>query len=197
MSLQKNAVLIFVLLSLLLTSFAYAQENGVPPPPEVGAGIPEQQNTRTERRAEFTEGMQNRMFNLSQNVANRFKSALVRMANISLRLESRIAKLKAAGVETTPAEAKLSEARISLENTRMSMTSFALAQGTLSGDKSKEAFLALKTHARAARESLILTHTLLRETVALLKKAVQNSDASRGVSSSVQNDDASSTAVLE
>lgn len=197
MSLQKNAVLLFIFLSLLLTSFAYAQDNDAPPPPEAGAGIPEQHNTRTERRAEFTEGLQNRMLNLSRNVTNRFSSAIRRMTNITFRLEARIIKLKSAGIQTAPAEAKLAEAKVALEKTRGSVASFASAQIVLGGDNTKEVFRTMQTHAREGRESLILTHTLLQETVSLLKEAVQNSNATTGVSDAVQNDNASTTTILE
>ena len=196
-SLEKNAVLLLILLSLALANFTYAQEGTLPPPPEAGAGIPERQNTRAERKTEFTESMHNRILNLSRNVTNRFGSAILRMTNITIRLESRIAKLKSTGIETSPAEAKLAEAKVSLENTQRSMGSFTSAQIGLGGDNTKEVFHTMQTYVRDGRESLILTHTLLRETVALLKEAVQKADVGTGVSDSVQSDNASSTAVLE
>ena len=190
---------IFSIFSLCLI-FAFsvsAQEDTLNTPPQEGSATQEQQRTRTERRAEFTEGMHNRVINLSRNVAGRFGSALIRMTNIMYRIETRITKLKALGIDTALAETKLAEAKTALNNTEMSISSFVSAQNELSGDNTQEVFKTMQTYVRSGRESLVLTHTLLKETVSLLKQAVQNTDGMSGVSPAVSNGTESTTTVLE
>ncbi len=190
---------IFSIFSLCLI-FAFsvsAQEDTLNTSPQEGSATQEQQRTRTERRAEFTEGMHNRVINLSRNVAGRFGSALIRMTNIMYRIETRITKLKALGIDTAPAETKLAEAKTALNNTEMSISSFVSAQNELSGDNTQEVFRTMQTYVRSGRESLILTHTLLKETVSLLKQAVQNTDGMSGASPTVSNGTESTTTVLE
>lgn len=190
---------IFSIFSLCLI-FAFsvsAQEDTLNTSPQEGSATQEQQRTRTERRAEFTEGMHNRVINLSRNVAGRFGSALIRMTNIMYRIETRITKLKALGIDTAPAETKLAEAKTALNNTEMSISSFVSTQNELSGDNTQEVFKTMQTYVRSGRESLVLTHTLLKETVSLLKQAVQNTDGMSGVSPAVSNGTESTTTVLE
>lgn len=102
-----------------------------------------------------------------QNVAKRqaeqagkvISATIERLDKIIARLESRIAKIKASGIDTTVAEGFVAEAKTHLSEARKSVEAFASID--LSADKAKDNFAKVraraaeaKTHIKAAHESL-------------------------------------------
>lgn len=195
-TLQKNTILLLTLLSLVLASFAYAQEDNAAPEQGVRAGEARQE-LREERKTAVQEVSHERIFNLSRNVTDRLTSALLRMEKIGTRLETRIAKLQSLGIDTAPAEAKLSEAMVLISTTQGALASIASQQMALTGDDTREAFKAIRAEFITARDAIKQIHGLLRETVSLLKEAVRNGELGTGVSDAVRENTDSETPVSE
>ncbi|MCR4285996.1 MAG: hypothetical protein NUW00_03845 [Candidatus Kaiserbacteria bacterium] len=195
-TLQKNALLLLTLLSLVLASFAYAQEDAVAPEQGVRAGEARQE-LREERRTAVQSVSHERIFNLSRNVNDRLTSALLRMEKIGKRLETRITKLQSLGIDTAPAEAKLSEAMTLISTTQGTLASIASQQTALTGDDTREAFKAIRAEFITARDTIKQIHGLLREVVSLLKEAVRNGELGTGVSDAVRENTESETPVSE
>lgn len=140
---------------------------------------------REERRAALMENMQDRIINLAANVINRLAAATDRMYNIIARLDSRIEKLDENGVDTKAAQEKLTAAKSELEKADEALTDLESVSDAVRGDTPKEAFATVRAEFIAVRESLKLTHTYLRDTVALLKDAVRAAELGQGVSPAV------------
>ena len=183
-TLQKNALLLLTLLSLVLASFAYAQEDAAAPEQGMRAGEARQE-LREERRTAVQGVSHERIFNLSRNVNDRLTSALLRMEKIGKRLETRITKLQSLGIDTALAEAKLSEAMTLISTTQVTLASIASQQMALTGDDTREAFKAIRAEFITARDAIKQIHGLLREVVSLLKEAVRNGELGQGVSPAV------------
>lgn len=118
---------------------------------------------------EFDTRTQERITNLAANLSNRHERTIERLTLISNRLKARIDILKAGGMDTAAAEAKLMEANYSLINIRGSFTDI---------DMKVRSAVSAKNGARAWRElsgtyigsaSVILgAYITLREVVYLL-----------------------------
>lgn len=195
-TLQKNALLLLTLLSLVLASFAYAQEDAVAPEQGVRAGETRQE-LRDERKNAVQGVSHERIFNLSRNVNDRLTSALLRMEKIGKRLETRITKLQSLGIDTAPTEVKLSEAMALINTTQGTLASIASQQMALTGDDTREAFKAIRAEFITARDAIKQIHGLLREVVSLLKEAVRNGELGTGVSDAVRENTESETPVSE
>lgn len=126
---------------------------------------------RKERRVTLQAKFQERIVNLSSNVIKRLSAGTERMSNIATRLETRIAKEKVLGVDTTNAEAKLAEAKSSIEKTREIITNLQSVQAAMSSDRPRETFIPIRMQFAAARITLMTSHALLRETISILKNA--------------------------
>ena len=136
-------------------------------------------SVRAEHRAQLERRFQDRIFNLSQNVSNRLLANINRFENISNRLDSRIIKLKNTGIDTSAAESKLREARSSLSEARSNLESLPSVQQALTSDVPQESFQKIRTTFLTTRDLLKRTHTVLTETVALLRNApIQNASVS-------------------
>lgn len=128
-------------------------------------------NIREEHRAQLERRFQDRIFNLSRNVTNRLNATAARLQNISNRLDARILKLKNAGSDTTLAEAKLTEAKNTLQEAQSSFDALPSVQQALTSDTPRESFKIIRTTFFSIRDSLKRAHALLSETVVLLKNA--------------------------
>lgn len=131
----------------------------------------EVEHTRQEYRAQLESRFQDRIFNLSRNISNRLQATVNRFENISNRLDTRIVKLKNSGIDTSSAEAKLGEARNSLDDARSKLGSLPSIQQALTSDTPRESFQKVRAIYVTTRDLLKNTHTLLSETVILLKNA--------------------------
>lgn len=128
-------------------------------------------NVLEEHRAQLERRFQDRIFNLSRNVASRLEASIHRLRNISDRLDSRIVKLKNSGVDTSGAEANLAEARKSLREAQSDFDALSSVQQALTSATPRESFGRIRTHFLATRDLLKKTHAQLTETVALLEDA--------------------------
>ena len=183
--------LFYTLGLLCLATFAFTTSaQGTPGTPDGDAGqvrmnAEARQEARTERREAFEARVQDRIINLGSNVHNRLIAAHERMLNIIGRLETRIQKLKTLGVDTASAEAKLLEAKNTLAEARTELTNIGSLEYVVRGDTPKESFAIVRGHFRAGQEKIRTVHSLLRETVTLLKDAVRATGAGNGVSHAV------------
>lgn len=150
--------------------------------PDNATQMEAREQLREEKRVQATETSQHRLANLANNVVGRFVSVTTRVTNIITRIDSRIVKIKAMGIDTAPAEAKLAEAKTELENVKQLIATFGNASIALSSDNPQEVFKSVRTSVQSARDSLGKIRTLLKETVTLLKEAVQASGITNGVS---------------
>jgi ABC-type transporter Mla subunit MlaD len=165
-----------------------AEETGeatASPGERVRENIAERQEIREERREVFTSTIQDRIVNLSNNVAARLSSVLVRMDHIAARLETRIDKLTHAGVDTSSARAKLTEAQKTIDNAQAKLSSLSSASNAIRSDSPRETFALVRAQFTEIRDLARQAHTLLKETVSLLKNAVQTAELNQGVSSGV------------
>ena len=181
-------------ISLALVTYARAEDKTTleSSSPTISDQTVGKQSAKTERKGGLSEGLQNRIINLSSNVESRFKAVIERFENIANRLESRIEKLKTSGVETSASEATLVEVRDSLSSIR-GMIEDVSGEATTIGaaDNPREAFRLLRAKYLAIGSSLRESHRLLRVILAELKDAVRESEIGNGVSSAVQNENAS------
>lgn len=115
---------------------------------------------------------QERLTNLAANISNRLEGLGDRLRNISLRLERRIKKLEAEGYSVTAAQGSLTAANAALTEARDSLATIDrdVYQALRSPDPLTEWKSVRRTYIEA-RDSLRLSHTYLRETVANLKAA--------------------------
>lgn len=147
---------------------------------------------RTEARAERREALesrvQDRVINLASNVTARLTTALDRMSHVAARLDTRIDKLSATGVETTLAETRLAEAQKVIEDGRTKLKNISSVDTAVRGDTPRESFAIIRTEFVAVRDLVHQSHTLLIDTLVILKDAVRTHEASKGVSDAVSAD---------
>lgn len=185
---------------LALVSFVRAQEATADPVPAEPAQY-EQKADRVEIKTErqdahkalLSEKAQNRITNLTSNVETRMRAAIERMNNIIGRLESRIEKLNAQGIDTSEAVKSLEFAKTSLENADKTLLPLGtLVNLTITSETPKDSFVAVRNQFGIVKSSIQEAHANLRQSVALLKEAIRSADVGNGVSDAVQNDNANS-----
>lgn len=142
---------------------------------------------REARRAALSTAIQDRVINLTANVTKRFEAAIKRLDNIIARLETRIDKLQALGVVVEPAEARLAQAKNSLDAARAALEGLDSVQNAIRGDAPRDAFRTIRAQFMEVLTLIKQTHAYLRETVALLREAVRDADLTKGVSSAVED----------
>ncbi len=157
----------------------------IPPIENIPKTIEMRQENRAERKGMLTIQLQDRFINLASNVTTRLTSALERMSNISSRLDSRMKKLESLGVDTAPARAKLSEADVAIASGKSALSSIGSISQAIRGVAPRESFSPIRTQCVEVRDHIRQSHTLLRETVSLLKEAVRASEVQKGTSGAV------------
>lgn len=131
------------------------------------------ENLREERQSALSEIRQQRVLNLSANISNRMEAAISRLFNIVERLEERIIKINATGVDTTAAESKLREAAQLLASARASLANIdTLVSEATSSPEPKTAWQNVRSVYLETGIQIRASHQSLRETVALLKVAI-------------------------
>lgn len=135
------------------------------------------ETVRTERQAALTEVRQQRVLNLAANISNRMEAAIGRLFTIVERLEGRISKLNAAGVDTAAAESKLREAAQLLASARAGLSNIdTLVTNATSAPTPKTAWQNVRTVYQQTGGQIRASHQALRETVALLKTAIAQAE---------------------
>ena len=128
-------------------------------------------NIREEHRVQLLQRFQDRIYNLARNISSRLTASINRLQNIADRLDTRIAKEKNMGRDTTLAETKLNEAKQSLNEARSKQGELPSVQRVLTSDTPRESFRTVRENFLATRDLLKKAHAQLTETVLLLKNA--------------------------
>jgi hypothetical protein len=158
----------------------------------------ERVEARDERRAGLTAELQARWINLVSNAEGRIRAAHGRLLNVTARLETRIEKLNAVGVDTSSAEASLRKAKDMLDDVVAQLNDIStIGVGGLAGEIPKEHLKQLRSKFVSARESLMSAKNELRVTVALLKTAISEAELGRGVSDAVRNENSATNTQKE
>lgn len=131
---------------------------------EVKAEAQTRAASTSEARAEMQLSIVKRVVS---NVTRVLTATVDRLEQIIVRIESRIAKFKAAGATTTESEGFVAEAKVHLDKAEASIR--ALASVELEGDSVRENFLKVRALAAEAKMHIREAHTSLMKTVRSLK----------------------------
>jgi hypothetical protein len=118
----------------------------------------------TEKRIGMQQGLAKKM---AEHTAKVFNATVERLEKLIERIESRIAKVKADGKDTSVSEGFVAQAKAHLSEAKTSIARFASID--LSADKAKENFSAVKEVAREVKEHIKEAHKALSEAVRALK----------------------------
>ncbi len=177
------AYLLFFGIMLTLFTVTHAEEQAPPIPADAirtdraemermrGGENTTTNENRGERRAMLASHMQDRIVNLASNVTTRLRAGTERMTNIITRIESRIQKLKAEGVDTSAGEAKLTDAKNALEAVKNTLAELGSVKSAMGSDDFRGSYAPIRIQLFAVRDLLRQTHTLIKETVVLLRNA--------------------------
>ncbi len=160
---------------------------------------PEQQQSavRENRTTTITRAFQDRIINLIRNIQTRLSAAIERMDNIITRLESRMAKMKSLGIDTTLAESKLSLAKESSLRAHDALTSARGTEISIRSATPQETFKTIRIQLIETRDHIRQTHALLKETSSALREAMRAGSTpqtlSEATSSSENNTQATTT----
>lgn len=149
----------------------------------------------TERRAQLAGRVKERIHNLFENVAMRLVAITERFDQISARLESRIQKSKAAGMNTAEAERALAEAKIKLSEAKEGIRAISSTKldHIVDADSPVEKFRTLRISIIAIRESLHETQRLLLVTVTALKNQTSTVPVEESSSATINSSTSSTT----
>jgi len=131
---------------------------------DVRTDIKERKATSTERRVEMQIGLAKKK---AEHAARVLTATVERLERIITRLESRIAKVKAAGGATTEAEAFVAEAQTHLSLAKSSIALFASLD--LTGQKARDNFEKVRAVAAEAKGHIREAHKSLKEAIRSLK----------------------------
>lgn len=115
------------------------------------------------KRAEFQQDIAKRKV---EHTAKVILATIEHLEKIIVRLESRIAKVKAMGGVTTESEGFVASAKVNLSNAKTSVGAFASLD--LSGEKARDNFERIRVAAAEAREHIRAAHRNLMMAVRLL-----------------------------
>jgi hypothetical protein len=128
---------------------------------------------RADRQAALGEIRQQRVLNLSANISNRMDAAIARIFSVIERLESRILKMKEAGLDTAAAETKLREAAEHIASARALISNIdALVYNATTSEQPHTNWQGVRATYQEAARLIRASHQSLRETIALLKSSV-------------------------
>lgn len=148
----------------------------------------EREAAQVERRTMLNERAAERVRNLAANISNRMDAAIVRLAQITTRLETRIELLNEAGVDTAVAEANLETATDALARAASNMADIDSKVAAVVGSESpREAWVVTRTTFAEVKTDLQVVQASLRASVAALKVAVAATGTGTGVSQAVSN----------
>ncbi len=153
------------------------QEPPMMPPPRNGADRDgnlreEMRNRMEERRTALSLDRQDRIINLSRNMEAHMQAAVARLEQIIGRLESRMRKLDASGIDVSKAQEILELAKTSLATAKNDLVTVdTLVVSIISGDTARERFGEVRTIFISARNAIRDTHVHLQTVIGLLKEA--------------------------
>lgn len=148
----------------------------------------ELQAQQAERRSALTDRAKERITNLAANVSNRMDAAAARMQDIINRLDSRIDKLEAAGLDTTQAAAALASAQTSVTAAISELSRIdVIVQNAVTAEDPRAAWASVKVTYGGIRAQLQTAHTEIKASVQALKEAARAAEDNRGAAAAVQN----------
>jgi predicted PurR-regulated permease PerM len=119
----------------------------------------------------LSERAQERVTNLAANISNRFDGIIARLQNITNRLNTRVEKLEASGIDVTLARISLSAADTALDDARGELGDIDEAVARVIGSSDpKTEWQNVRAKFMQAREHVRTAHTQLRNTVVNLKE---------------------------
>ncbi len=150
---QSRRAILFAVVTLLLAfgASALAQE-------------PAQAN-----KPQLSERLQERIINLASNVVNRNDAAIKRLDNIAGRIESRMQKLGAEGIDTSLPLERFNQGKVSLQNAKDKTATLTSAASALASDNPRGAFTSLVEQFRKIRQDLNAAHQAFTDTVQIMK----------------------------
>jgi len=147
----------------------------------------ERQQQVEERSTQLQARAQERILNLAANMSNRMEAAITRIENISIRLESRISKLSAQGIDTAEAELQLAGAKLSIEAATESIAEIdELVTSMVMGEAARKGWIEVRKTFLTTRDHLRTAQAELRASVAALKLALREAATETGVSEAVR-----------
>ena len=137
--------------------------------------IPETTIVPTEQTGKpgtLTNIRQTRIINLAANISNRIDASIRRLTNIADRLESRMRKLDARGIDTTDAATHVAQARQTLARLTERMSSIDQAvYDSVTSQTPRDTWQQVKPIFQNAATDLPSAHAALRAAVAALQAA--------------------------
>lgn len=128
------------------------------------------------RRATIEDRVKQRIINLAANLSNRLDAATNRMQNIADRLTVRIQALSENGVDVAEARFALARAQTAIDEARATLATIdGVVTASVTSENPRETWQSTKATYIAVRENIKTAHQALRDTVAALKLAIQNS----------------------
>lgn len=141
------------------------------------------------RKAALERQAQERLRNMSLRVANQLTTAITKLQEVSDRLKSRANELKARGVETAVVDSLIKEIETSLEAAKLSLEGVDVnIEYTVTSERPVQNWAETRAQFQEVHEMIKTVRSLLRDALAELKQAVQNSNEGPGVSAAVRSD---------
>ncbi len=169
--------LAIIVVSLLLGGVSYARAQETPPAENREQAV----STSGETEQGLTQEQQDRFINLVRNVYTRMDAAAARLLDISVRIDERIVKLNAEGINTSEALVPFEQAKARLSTVKSSLEAAKKgAEESIVSDTPRESFKIARTEFNNVRDALRESFLLLRETVNALRDAVTEAELSAG-----------------
>lgn len=176
--------LTIISLSLAATSHVFAQGIESEAPSSVAS-----ERSAAADRAALPERVQDRIINLSRNMEARMQAVTARFDNIIARMERRIEKLEAEGVDTSEATVFVGHAKTSLETAKSNLTDLdQTVVRAVTSDSPRDRYRTVRNSLMNTKHAVKDTHTHLRTTLALLKEAAREAGTGNGVSDAVKTE---------
>lgn len=141
-----------------------------------------------ERKAQTQNRIHERLLNLHEVTMARFEAGINRLNILADRIESRIAKIEAEGIEMTESRELLASARAKINEASELMLKIELTSETNYDDKTEtsEAFKGLQTQIQEARRAIVSAHSALIDVVVSIKPGQARLDAQTETSTEVE-----------
>jgi chromosome segregation ATPase len=158
--------------SFLISYVAFAQVETVATTTETEPTTESAPLINEQTEITLTPRAQERIINLSANMSNRIEAMEERLSRISARLESRLNKMTATGLETQEAAQQLAEANQRLSEVRGRLTTIdADVINAVTAESPVVKIIELQRSYRTMANTLRNAHTDLIATLVLLKQA--------------------------
>lgn len=132
------------------------------------------QENITERKSALRANVQDRIFNLSKNITNRMQAAIIRIEDISKRLDSRLTKMLKDGYDVEEAQSLLNDSNAARTRAEIALEGIdTIVEQAITSDDARTSFIDVRNRFKQARTEIIRSHELLRAAVIAAKAATQ------------------------